>query len=399
MPEWIVPSVSCRVTGVGLPSGDLILSRTRAFNRKQRPATLGSVVAIRRRGVGILTIKPLLRVLGGEPVWPPPIWLMRQAGRYLPEYREIRAKAGDFIALCTTPKLAAEVTLQPIRRFGFDGAILFSDILMVPWALGHGLRFAEGEGPLLPKLRDHAAFSKLSLSRLDGQIAPILETVRQVRAGLIREGHVSTTLIGFAGSPFTVACYMIEGGGSKDFAATRQLAYSDPALFGALIDLLAEATIRYLSAQIEAGAETVMLFDSWAGVLSPSLFRAHVIAPTRRIVAALKSRFPDIKIIGFPRLCGAMLAEYAAVTLVDTVAMDTSVDPVRAAVELPATIAIQGNLDPMALLAGGAALAAEARSVLAAFRGRPAVFNLGHGIVPQTPPAHVADLMELVRGA
>jgi uroporphyrinogen decarboxylase len=344
-------------------------------------------------------MKPLLRVLDGEQVWPPPIWLMRQAGRYLPEYREIRAKAGDFIALCTAPEMAAEVTLQPIRRFGFDGAILFSDILMVPWALGHGLRFAEGEGPVLPKLRDAAGLVALSLDRLDHAIAPILETVRLVAAGLQREGYTNTTLIGFAGSPFTVACYMIEGGGSKDFAATRQLAYADPELFGGLIDLLSEATIRYLSAQIEAGAETVMLFDSWAGVLSPSLFRAHVIAPTAHIVAALRARFPSIRIIGFPRLAGSMLAEYATATAVDAVAMDTSVDPVRAVAELPASVAVQGNLDPMALLAGGEAVASETKSILAAVKGRRAIFNLGHGIVPQTPLAHVAALVELVRGA
>ena len=343
--------------------------------------------------------KPLLQVLAGEPVWPPPIWLMRQAGRYLPEYREIRAKAGDFIALCTAPKLAAEVTLQPIRRFGFDGAILFSDILMVPWALGHGLRFAEGEGPVLPKFVDTAGLSALSLDRLDREVAPILETDSRVAAGLKAEGHDRTTLIGFAGSPFTVACYMVEGGGSKDFAVTRRLAYADPALFCGLIDLLVEATVRYLSAQVVAGAETVMLFDSWAGVLSPSLFRAHVIRPTASIVAALKSRFPALRIIGFPRLAGAMLAEYVAATGVDAVAMDTSVDPARASAELPASVAVQGNLDPMALLAGGEALSGQALSVLKATRGRPAVFNLGHGIVPQTPPAHVAQLVELVRGA
>ena len=348
---------------------------------------------------GTMTTKKILRVLDGETVWPPPVWLMRQAGRYLPEYREIRAKAGDFIALCTAPEMAAEVTLQPIRRFGFDGAILFSDILMVPWALGHGLRFAEGEGPVLPKLRDAAGLVALSLDRLDHAIAPILETVRLVAAGLQREGHTNTTLIGFAGSPFTVACYMIEGGGSKDFAATRQLAYADPELFGGLIDLLNEATIRYLSAQIEAGAETVMLFDSWAGVLSPSLFRTHVIAPTAHIVAALRARFPSIRIIGFPRLAGSMLAEYAAATAVDAVAMDTSVDPVRAVAELPASVAVQGNLDPMALLAGGEAVASETKSILAAVKGRRAIFNLGHGIVPQTPLAHVAALVELVRGA
>ncbi len=323
---------------------------------------------------------------------------MRQAGRYLPEYRKIRATAGDFIALCTAPRLAAEVTLQPIRRFGFDGAILFSDILIVPWALGYGLRFAEGEGPVLPKFLDTAGLSALSLDRLDHEIGPILETVSRVSAGLKEEGRDYTTLIGFAGSPFTVACYMVEGGGSKDFATTRQFAYADPVLFSGLIDLLVEATIRYLSAQISAGAETVMLFDSWAGVLSPSLFRAHVIRPTAVIVAALKEKFPGLRIIGFPRLAGAMLAEYAAATNVDAVAMDTSIDPAWAVAELPAKVAVQGNLDPMALLAGGNALASQARSILDATRGRPAIFNLGHGIVPQTPPEHVAQLVELIRG-
>ena len=352
-----------------------------------------------QEGTDILNAKPLLRVLAGEPVWPPPLWLMRQAGRYLPEYREIRARAGDFIALCTAPELAAEVTLQPIRRYGFDAAILFSDILMVPWGLGHGLRFAEGEGPVLPKLRDAAGVDALDIGRMVREIAPILETVRRVRAGLDREGFDQTTLIGFAGSPFTVACYMVEGGGSKDFAATRQLAYADPALFARLIDLLADATIQYLNAQIEAGAETVMLFDSWAGVLSPSLFRSHVIAPTARIVAALRERFPSVPIIGFPRLAGPMLAEYARATGVNAVAMDTATDPAQAARVVPDAIAIQGNLDPMALLAGGEALASETRSILSAMRGRPAIFNLGHGIVPQTPPEHVKQLVGLVRAA
>ena len=341
--------------------------------------------------------KPLLQVLSGQPVWPPPLWLMRQAGRYLPEYRKIRAQAGDFIALCMAPELAAEVTLQPIRRYGFDAAILFSDILMVPWALGHGLRFAEGEGPVLPKLRDTAAVNALDIGRLTREIAPILETVRRVRAGLAAEGFERTTLIGFAGSPFTVACYMVEGGGSKDFSATRHMAYADPALFTGLMDTLTEATINYLAAQIEAGAETVMLFDSWAGVLSPSLFRTHVITPTAHIVRALRDQFPTVPIIGFPRLAGPMLAEYVRATGVDAVAMDTATDPAQAAKVVPVHVAIQGNLDPMALLAGGDALVGEVRSILAAIYGRPAIFNLGHGIVPQTPTEHVTKLVELVR--
>src|ERR1700716_1865628 len=220
--------------------------------------------------------KKLLRVLSGEAVWPPPVWLMRQAGRYLPEYRAVRAEVKDFVALCTTPALAAEVTLQPIRRYGFDAAILFSDILMLPWALGHGLEFKEGEGPVLPKLRDEAAVAALDPSRVAARVAPIMETVRLVRSGLAAEGFADTTLIGFAGAPFTVACYMVEGGGSKDFAAVRRMAYDEPGLVGWLMSVLTEATIDYLAAQIEAGAEAVMLFDSWAGVLSPSLFRRHV---------------------------------------------------------------------------------------------------------------------------
>src|SRR5271166_2210752 len=256
--------------------------------------------------------KPLLRALAGEPVWPPPIWLMRQAGRYLPEYRAARAKAADFIALCTTPDLAADVTMQPIRRYQFDAAILFSDILMVPWALGQGVEYREGEGPVLPPLRDAAGVEALKLQRVPAAIAPILEAVGRVRSGLVREGFADCTLIGFAGAPFTVACYMVEGGGSKDFAAVRGMAYTQPALFQRLMDVLTEASIEYLSAQVVAGAEALMLFDSWAGVLSPSLFRAHCVAPAARIVTALRQRHPSVPVIGFPRLAGVMTRDYAA---------------------------------------------------------------------------------------
>ncbi len=338
--------------------------------------------------------KPLLRALAGEAVWPPPVWLMRQAGRYLPEYRALRAQAGDFIALCTTPNLAAEVTLQPVRRFGMDAAILFSDILILPWALGHGLRFAEGEGPLLPPLRDRAALERLDPARVDAAVAPILETVRRVRAGL--EG-TDAALIGFAGAPFTVACYMVEGHGSKDFSATRGMAYRDPELFAALIDLLTQATILYLIAQIEAGAEAIMLFDSWAGVLPPALFSAHVIAPTKKVVTALRARFPDVPMIGFPRLGGLSIGVYARETAVQGLGLDTTVDPAIASRLVPAPVALQGNLDPLALEAGGEAMRAATRAILRAMRGRPFVFNLGHGIVPTTPPEHVAELVELVR--
>ena len=342
--------------------------------------------------------KPLLRALAGEEVWPPPMWLMRQAGRYLPEYRAVRAGVKDFVALCTTPELAAEVTLQPIRRYGFDAAILFSDILILPWALGHGLEFKEGEGPVLPKLRDAAGLAALDPARVADAVAPVMETVRRVRAGLAREGFGQTALIGFAGAPFTVACYMVEGGGSRDFAATRAMAYADPGLFGGLMDKLTEATIGYLSAQAEAGAEVLMLFDSWAGVLSPSLFRQHVVGPATRIVTELNRRHPGIPVIGFPRLAGLMIGEYAA-TGVNAIGMDTSMDLARAAALLPDGIAMQGNLDPMALVAGGDALFAEVDTVLHAMKGRPFIFNLGHGIVPQTPPEHVKTLVERVRAA
>jgi uroporphyrinogen decarboxylase len=342
--------------------------------------------------------KPLLRVLNGEFVWPPPIWLMRQAGRYLPEYRAIRAKAGSFLELATTPELAAEITLQPVRRFGFDAAILFSDILIVPWALGHGLTFREGEGPVMPPLRTAAGLRALDPGRLPAAAAPVYETVVRVSQAL-RSSHPSATLIGFAGAPFTVACYMIEGGGSKDFAEVRRLAYTNPTLFAALIDLLSEATITYLAAQMEAGAEAVMLFDSWAGVLPPSLFRAHVIEPTRQIITALSTRFPACRTIAFPRLAGLMLGTYAATVGAVCIGLDTGTDPRAACRMIPPPTALQGNLDPLALAAGGSALQSETSAILDAMQNRPFIFNLGHGVVPETPPEHVAHLVDLVHGA
>lgn len=343
------------------------------------------------------TAKPLLRALGGEAVWPPPMWLMRQAGRYLPEYRAVREQAGGFIALCTTPDLAAEVTLQPIRRYGMDGAILFSDILMVPWALGQPLRFAEGEGPVLEPIRDAAGVAGLRLDQVRERAAPIFETVRLTRA-LLAVQHQRTALIGFAGSPWTVAAYMVEGHGSRDFHVTRELAFQDPALFGRLIRTLVDATTDYLLAQIEARAEAVMLFDSWAGMLPPSQFRRWVIEPSVAIVRNVKRLHPGIPVIGFPRLAGPLIGEYAQRTGVNAVAMDTAMDPRFAASAVPAGVALQGNLDPLSLIAGGAALEAEARAVLAAMRGRPFVFNLGHGIEKTTPPEHVAQLVRIVRG-
>ena len=343
--------------------------------------------------------KKLLLTLAGEPVWPPPAWLMRQAGRYLPEYRAIRATVPDFIALCTTPALATEVTLQPIRRYHLDAAILFSDILILPWALGQGLAFREGEGPVLPPIRDEAGFRQLDPARVAEKTAPVMEAVRQIRAGLRREGFGDTALIGFAGAPFTVACYMVEGAGSRDFAATRTLSYQNPALFGRIIDLLVETTIAYLSAQAEAGAETLMLFDSWAGVLAPDQFRRYVIEPTRRIVSALRENHPYVPVIGFPRMAGLSVEAYARETGVNAVGLDTAMDLTRAVPLLPGTVAAQGNLDPLALVAGGRAMETGTRAILDVMKGRPFIFNLGHGIVPQTPPEHVAALIAMVRAS
>lgn len=343
-----------------------------------------------------LASKPLLRALNGEAVWPPPMWLMRQAGRYLPEYRALREKAGGFLKLCTTPDQAAEVTIQPIRRFGMDGAILFSDILIVPWALGQPLRFAEGEGPVLEPVRDAAAIGGLRPELVAERAAPIYETVRRVRAGLAAEAP-ATTLIGFAGGAFTVACYMVEGHGSKEYAAPRGMAYADPALFAKLIDTVVAATAEYLIAQADAGAEALMIFDSWAGMLPPSQFRRWVIEPTRQIVDLVRAKYPTIPLIGFPRLAGPMLVEYSERAGVRTVAMDTSMDPNWARAAVSPEITLQGNLDPLSVLAGGEAMEAQARGILDAMRGRPFVFNLGHGILPPTPPEHVAALVRVVR--
>ncbi len=336
--------------------------------------------------------KRLLRVLAGEAVWPPPIWLMRQAGRYLPEYRALRARAGDFLGLCTSPALAAEVTLQPLRRFAMDGAILFSDLPIVSWALGQDLRYIEGEGPVLTPIRDAGGVAALRLERVADAVAPILETVRLVRAEV-----GEATLIGFSGGPFTMACYMVEGHGSREFPETRGLAYRDPVLFGMLIDLLVEANLVYLRGQADAGAEALMLFDSWAGLLPPAEFARWVTAPTARIVAGLRESHPQVPVIGFPRLAGVKLGAYAVGSGVSAVAIDTAMDPMLAAAMVPATMALQGNLDPLAVVAGGAALEAGVDALLAAMRGRPFIFNLGHGLVPQTPPEHVGALVTRVR--
>jgi uroporphyrinogen decarboxylase len=333
----------------------------------------------------------LLQVLNGEPIWPPPVWLMRQAGRYLPEYRATRAQAGDFISLCLNPALATEVTLQPIRKFGFDGAILFSDILILPMALGQGLRFAEGEGPRLPPLQ---SATELNPEKAPGIYAPVMQTVANLRAALPKE----TTLIGFAGGPATVACYMFDGQGGG-FPRTRQLAYENPGFVENVIDILTEATIAYLQAQLDAGADCLMLFESWAGIFAPAQFRKLVIEPNRRIVAALKARNPDAKIIGFPRLAGLMLGEYVRKTGIDAVGLDSVTDITRAATACPENTVFQGNLDPLLLKLGGSAMEEAALELLASVKGRPHIFNLGHGITPDVPEENVARLMEIIRSA
>ena len=342
-----------------------------------------------------MTERKFLRVLAGEAMWPPPIWLMRQAGRYLPEFRALRAQA-DFLTRCLTPDLATEITLQPLRRFGMDAAILFSDILMVPWGPGQALHFAEGVGPILEPIRDDAGIDRLDLGRLADATAPIMETVRRVRAALEADWK-HTALLGFAGSPFTVACYMIEGRGSRDFNDVRRMAYGATASFERLLGILVEATIAYLVQQIDAGAEAVMLFDSWAGILSAPMFDRFVIAPTDAITRAVRMARPDVRIIGFPRLAGSLLGRYATETKVDAIGLDTSIDLGIARTSVDVGTALQGNLDPVCLLTGGRSLDAEVMRIAQSLKGRPHVFNLGHGVIPETPPEHVDQLVARVR--
>jgi uroporphyrinogen decarboxylase len=337
-------------------------------------------------------VRKLLAVLRGEKLAVPPMWLMRQAGRYLPEYRELRAQKGGFLELAYDSDAACEITLQPIRRFGFDGAILFSDILVVPHAMGQDLWFETGEGPrLAPKL---AEYDWQKLVPAPERLNPVYETVRKVRAALPAE----TTFLGFAGSPWTVATYMVAGQGSKDHAETRSLAYADPVKFGELIDAITATTIDYLSKQIEAGVDAVQLFDSWAGSLSPAQFERWVIAPNAAIVSALRARHPDTPIIGFPKGAGGKLPAYAREVCPDALGLDETVDPLWAHASLPENLPVQGNLDPLALMAGGEALESAVAHILKAFESRPHIFNLGHGILQHTPIAHVEKLLNLVRG-
>ena len=331
--------------------------------------------------------KTLLRALAGETLDRPPWWLMRQAGRYLPEYRAVRAQAGDFVTLCLTPNLAAEVTLQPVRRYSMDAAILFSDILLVPRALGQRLSF-ENEGPKLEPLDNVDTLRPVDLDML----APVGEAAARVRAALAD----TSVLIGFAGAPWTVATYMVEGGTSRDFHRVRAWSYRDPDGFAALVDRIGAATFDFLALQIGAGADVVQLFDSWAGALSPAGFERWVLAPTQKLVARLKARFPDVPVIGFPRGAGVFYERYAAETGVDAVGLDTAIPLPFAKERLQTCVAVQGNLDPVLLVVGGEAMRKAVIELRATLAGGPYIFNLGHGILPETPPEHVAELSRLL---
>ncbi|HEU6441903.1 MAG TPA: uroporphyrinogen decarboxylase [Microvirga sp.] len=339
--------------------------------------------------------KAILRVLNGEPVWPLPVWIMRQAGRYLPEYRETRKQAGSFLDLCYTPRLAEEVTLQPIRRFGFDASILFSDILVIPHALGQDVRFVENEGPKLDPVSSEKDLAKLAdelpLERLD----PVFETLDRLSKSLPEE----TTLLGFCGAPWTVASYMIAGKGTPDQAPARLTAYRDPVFMDALIEKLVQASTAYLIRQIDAGAEAVQIFESFGAALPPALFDRLSLDPIRRMVEGLKAARPQAKAIVFVRGGGANLHRFASAGIGDALALDWTLDPALVLPTLPGTVATQGNLDPLALIAGGEPMEQGIDHILGAVRGRPHIFNLGHGILPETPIAHVEQMIARVRGA
>ena len=338
--------------------------------------------------------KPLLAAVLGERQARPPIWIMRQAGRYLPEYRELRAKIPTFLDLCYNPAMAAEVTLQPLRRFDLDAAILFSDILVIPDALGQAVRFEAGEGPKLEALSVDRIGSLKPETVVD-HLGPVLETVARVSAALQRD----KTLIGFCGSPWTVATYMIAGEGTTDQAPARLFALREPEAFARLLDVLVEASAQYLIAQLKAGADVVQLFESWAANIDEVAFDAWVIEPNRRIVEKVRAAVPEAGIIGFPRGAGGMLRPYIERTGVDMVGLDQMQSLAVANAAVPAGVGVQGNLDPLRVVAGGAQMEDRARAIISAFSARPHVFNLGHGIVPETPIENVARLIEVVKGS
>jgi uroporphyrinogen decarboxylase len=338
--------------------------------------------------------KPLLDVLDGKHRAVPPVWMMRQAGRYLPEYRALREKAGSFLKLCFTPEWATEVTLQPVRRFGFDAAILFSDILVIPHALGRELRFVEGEGPRLDPLADATAVAKLPRLADASKLAPIYETVWRVKTELAPR----TALIGFCGAPWTVATYMIAGQGTTDQASARLFAYREPEAFAELIDILVDSSVDYLAAQIEAGADVVQIFDTWSGVLPPDQFDRWCIMPTREIIARLRKKIPGARVIGFPRGAGMMALSYAEMTGITAIGVDWTMPLFVAQEALQPRLPVQGNLDPLALRTGGNALDRSIDAIMDALGNGPFIFNLGHGILPDTPIAHVEQMLKRVRG-
>jgi uroporphyrinogen decarboxylase len=339
--------------------------------------------------------KPLIRVLDGERARIPPVWLMRQAGRYLPEYRALREKVPAFLDLCFAPKLAAEVTLQPIRRFGFDAAILFSDILVIPHALGQAVSFESGEGPRLPALSEPSSLKGLRQEADQDLLAPVYETVARVKQDL----PASVALLGFCGGPWTVATYMIAGCGTADQSPARLFAYRHPGEFTALIDVLVRASASYLIRQFEAGADAVQIFDTWAGMLPDDEFRKWCIEPNARIIALVRERIAGAKVIGFPRGAGTRLARYVAEVPVDAVGLDWMVALDFAREQIQQRLPVQGNLDPLALLAGGEALDRAIDKILAVLNSGPFIFNLGHGVLPETPVRHVKRLIARVRGA
>jgi uroporphyrinogen decarboxylase len=340
-----------------------------------------------------VTIKPFLQVLSGQRQAVPPIWMMRQAGRYLPEYREVRAKAGGFLDLCFTPEFATEVTLQPIRRFNFDAAIIFSDILVIPYALGRSVRFEVGEGPRLDPLDTPDKVGTLSRSADFAKLEPVYEALRHVR----RELDPTIALIGFCGAPWTVATYMVAGQGTPDQAPARMMAYRHPDAFEKIIDVLVENSIQYLLGQLKAGADALQIFDTWAGVLPPREFARWSVEPTRRIVEGVRRQVPDAKIIGFPRGAGALLPAYVEATGVDAVSIDWAAEPSLIRERVQTKVAVQGNLDPLVLIAGGTALDRAIDDVLANYAKGRLIFNLGHGIQPETPIAHVEQMVKRVR--
>lgn len=342
--------------------------------------------------VKLVNTKPLLDVLAGRKITPPPIWLMRQAGRYLPEYKAIRSKASGFLDLCYDAELACEITLQPIKRFSLDAAIIFSDILVIPHALGQEVKFLENIGPSLSRIEDMVGLGQLNESRIINHLAPVYEAITKVRNSLPPQ----VALIGFAGAPWTVSTYMIEGGSSRDFVRARRFAYEDPRKFSELIDLLVNAISVHLCCQISAGAEAVQIFDTWAGALSADGFRRWVVEPTTAIVDRIREKHGRIPIIGFPRGAGPGYLEYVEKTGVDAIGIDSSISPIWAAEFLQSKVAIQGNLDPILLLTGGKPMHEEIQNILGKLNAGPFIFNLGHGVIKETPPEHVEQLIKQI---